>query len=383
MFLKVTQSIGILSLFTLLGTSISDAAETPIDITNKEGNVAVSSNYEPDGVTLTTQQGQILYNFQGNKEADPASLSKMMTIYLTLEAVHQGKLKLDDKVKITRAYDQLSKKPNLTSVPLNQGQIYTIKDLLTQAALPSSNSAAMILGEQVSGNTSTFTDKMNAQAKAFHMKHTHFVNPAGAANDLLGQQAPKKYKKDIYPKSTSEDIAILSHHLIAKHPKILNITQLSQDTQKGYTFNNTNLSIKHEPLYLKGTDGLKTGTSDKGYNIALTNQQNHLRLNEVVMNVEPYMDNNAKYNRNRIGNAIFKHYREEYEYKKVLSKGEHKIDGKTYKVDKNLYDTVPKDNKKWDIRINKEGKAYVHYKRDFLPKTTYPRVNAKKVWKWF
>ena len=60
--------------------------------------------------------------------------------------------------------------------PLNQGQIYTIKDLLTQAALPSSNSAAMILGEQVSGNTSTFTDKMNAQAKAFHMKHTYFVN---------------------------------------------------------------------------------------------------------------------------------------------------------------------------------------------------------------
>ena len=352
MFLKVTQSIGILSLFTLLGTSISHAAETPVDITNKEGNVAVSSNYEPDGVTLTTQQGQILYNFQGNKEADPASLSKMMTIYLTLEAVHQGKLKLDDKVKITSAYDQLSKKPNLTSVPLNQGQIYTIKDLLTQAALPSSNSAAMILGEQVSGNTSTFTDKMNAQAKAFHMKHTYFVNPAGAANDLLGQQAPKKYKQDIYPKSTAEDIAILSHHLIAKHPKFLKITQLSQDTQKGY-------------------------------NIALTNQQNHLRLNEVVMNVAPYMDNNAKYNRNRIGNAIFKHYRKEYEYKKVLSKGEHKIGGKTYKVDKNLYDTVPKDNKKWDIRINKDGKAYVHYKRDFLPETTYPRVNAKKVWKWF
>lgn len=383
MFLKITQSIGALSLFTLLGTSISYAAETPVDITNKESDVAVSSNYEPDGVTLTTQQGQILYNFQGNKEADPASLSKMMTIYLTLEAVHQGKLKLDDEVKITSAYDQLSKMPNLTSVPLNQGQTYTIRDLLKQAALPSSNSAAMILGEQVSGSTSTFTDKMNAQAKAFHMNHTYFVNPAGAANDLLGQQAPKKYKKDIYPKSTAEDIAILSHHLIAKHPEILKITQLSQDTQKGYTFKNTNLSIKNEPLYLKGTDGLKTGTSDKGYNVALTNQQNHLRLNEAVMNVEPYMDNNAKYNRNRIGNAIFKHYREEYEYKKVLSKGEHKIDGKTYKVNGNLYDTVPKDNKKWDIRINKDGKAYVHYKRDFLPETTYPRVNAKKVWKWF
>ena len=66
--MKVTQSIGILSLFTLFGTSISDAAETPVDITNKEGNVAVSSNYEPDGVTLTTQQGQILYNFKEIKK---------------------------------------------------------------------------------------------------------------------------------------------------------------------------------------------------------------------------------------------------------------------------------------------------------------------------
>ena len=383
MFLKVIKSMGALSMVALLGSSVSYAAETPVEIANKESNVSVSSNYEPDGVTLTTQQGQILYNFQGNKEADPASLSKMMTIYLTLEAVQQGKLKLDDKVKITSDYDQLSKMPNLTSVPLNQGQTYTIDDLLKQAALPSSNSAAMILGEQVSGNTSTFTDKMNKQAKVFHMNHTYLVNPAGAANDLLGQHAPKSYKNDIYPKSTAKDMTILSHYLIAKHPEVLKITQLNQDTQKGYTFKNTNLSVKHEPLYLKGTDGLKTGTSDKGYNIALTNQQNHLRLNEVVMNVEPYMDNNAKYNRNRIGNALFKHYREEYEYKKVLSKGEHKIDGKTYKVDKNLYDTVPKDNKKWDIRINKDGKAYVHYKRDFLPDTTYPRVDAKKKWKWF
>ena len=109
MFLKVTQSIGILSLFTLLELQSLMQQKHLLILQIKESNVAVSSNYEPDGVTLTTQQGQILYNFQGNKEADPASLSKMMTIYLTLEAVHQGKLKLDDKVKITSAYDQLSK----------------------------------------------------------------------------------------------------------------------------------------------------------------------------------------------------------------------------------------------------------------------------------
>ncbi|MCE4991039.1 penicillin-binding protein PBP4 [Staphylococcus haemolyticus] len=383
MFGKFVKEIGIIATISLLHTSISDASESPVTIANKEKNSNISTKYQPSGVMLTTDQGQILYNYRGNNQVDPASMSKMMTLYLTYEAIENGKLKLNDKVKITNKYATMSNLPNLSSVSLKQGQTYTIEELIKQTTLASSNAAAMILGEKVSGDNNTFTNKMNQQAKSFNMDNTNFVNPAGAQNSLLDQYAPSKFKKQDYPKSTAKDMNLLMQALIKKYPQILQISKLPRDTQKGNTFKSTNLSLKGQPLYLPGTDGLKTGTSNKGYNIALTNKQDQLRLNETIMNVKPFGDVNAKYNRNRIGNQIIKQYRQKYEYKKVLTEGDNEIDGKKYHVKKDLYDVVPKDKSKWHLAINSKGKVYVHYYRDFLPGSHYPRVAADKKWKWF
>ncbi|MCH4460933.1 penicillin-binding protein PBP4 [Staphylococcus haemolyticus] len=383
MFGKFVKGIGIITTISLLHTSISDASESPVTIANKEKNSSISTKYQPSGVMLTTDQGQILYNYRGNNQIDPASMSKMMALYLTYEAIENGKLKLNDKVKITNKYATMSNLPNLSSVSLKQGQTYTIEELIKQTTLASSNAAAMILGEKVSGDNNTFTNKMNQQAKSFNMTNTNFVNPAGAQNSLLDQYAPSKFKKQDFPKSTAKDMNLLMQALIKKYPQILQISKLPRDTQRGNTFKSTNLSLKGQPLYLPGTDGLKTGTSNKGYNIALTNKQDQLRLNETIMNVKPFGDVNAKYNRNRIGNQIIKQYRQKYEYKKVLTEGDHEIGGKKYHVKKDLYDVVPKDKSKWHLAINSKGKVYVHYYRDFLPGSQYPRVAADKKWKWF
>lgn len=383
MFGKFVKGIGIITTISLLHTSISDASESPVTIANKEKNSSISTKYQPSGVMLITDQGQILYNYRGNNQIDPASMSKMMTLYLTYEAIENGKLKLNDKVKITNKYATMSNLPNLSSVSLKQGQTYTIEELIKQTTLASSNAAAMILGEKVSGDNNTFTNKMNQQAKSFNMTNTNFVNPAGAQNSLLDQYAPSKFKKQDFPKSTAKDMNLLMQALIKKYPQILQISKLPRDTQRGNTFKSTNLSLKGQPLYLPGTDGLKTGTSNKGYNIALTNKQDQLRLNETIMNVKPFGDVNAKYNRNRIGNQIIKQYRQKYEYKKVLTEGDHEIGGKKYHVKKDLYDVVPKDKSKWHLAINSKGKVYVHYYRDFLPGSQYPRVAADKKWKWF
>lgn len=383
MFGKFVKGIGIITTISLLHTSISDASESPVTIANKEKNSSISTKYQPSGVMLTTDQGQILYNYRGNNQVDPASMSKMMTLYLTYEAIENGKLKLNDKVKITNKYATMSNLPNLSSVSLKQGQTYTIEELIKQTTLASSNAAAMILGEKVSGDNNTFTNKMNQQAKSFNMTNTNFVNPAGAQNSLLDQYAPSKFKKQDFPKSTAKDMNLLMQALIKKYPQILQISKLPRDTQRGNTFKSTNLSLKGQPLYLPGTDGLKTGTSNKGYNIALTNKQDQLRLNETIMNVKPFGGVNAKYNRNRIGNQIIKQYRQKYEYKKVLTEGDHEIDGNKYHVKKDLYDVVPKDKSKWHLAINSKGKVYVHYYRDFLPGSHYPRVAADKKWKWF
>ncbi|MCH4379264.1 MULTISPECIES: penicillin-binding protein PBP4 [Staphylococcus] len=383
MFGKFVKGIGIITTISLLHTSISYASESPVTIANKEKKSSISTKYQPSGVMLTTEQGQILYNYRGNNQVDPASMSKIMTLYLTYEAIENGKLKLSDKVKITNKYATMSNLPNLSSVSLKQGQTHTIEELIKQTTLASSNAAAMILGEKVSGDNNKFTNTMNERAKSFNMANTNFVNPAGAQNSLLDQYAPSKFKKQDYPKSTAKDMNLLMQALIKKYPQILQISKLPRDTQNGNTFKSTNLSLKGQPLYLPGTDGLKTGTSNKGYNIALTNKQDQLRLNETLMNVKPFGDVKAKYNRNRIGNHIIKQYRQKYEYKKVLTEGNHEIDGKTYHVKKDLYDVVPKDKSKWHLAINRKGKAYVHYNRDFLPGSQYPRVAADKKWKWF
>lgn len=383
LFGKFVKGIGIITTISLLHTSISYASESPVTIANKEKKSSISTKYQPSGVMLTTEQGQILYNYRGNNQVDPASMSKIMTLYLTYEAIENGKLKLSDKVKITNKYATMSNLPNLSSVSLKQGQTHTIEELIKQTTLASSNAAAMILGEKVSGDNNKFTNTMNERAKSFNMANTNFVNPAGAQNSLLDQYAPSKFKKQDYPKSTAKDMNLLMQALIKKYPQILQISKLPRDTQNGNTFKSTNLSLKGQPLYLPGTDGLKTGTSNKGYNIALTNKQDQLRLNETLMNVKPFGDVKAKYNRNRIGNHIIKQYRQKYEYKKVLTEGNHEIDGKTYHVKKDLYDVVPKDKSKWHLAINRKGKAYVHYNRDFLPGSQYPRVAADKKWKWF
>ena len=111
---------------------------------------------------------------------------------------------------------------------------------MSQTALASSNAAALILGEKVSGSTSTFTDKMNQQAKTFHMKDTHFTSPAGADTELLGSSAPQKYKKQGKTSSTSKDMNIMMYHMIKEHPEILKTTQNKSDTQKD---NHLNLRI--------------------------------------------------------------------------------------------------------------------------------------------
>ena len=235
MFSKIVKGIGVIITIALLHTSISYASESPVTIANKEKNSSISKKYQPSGVMLTTDQGQILYHYQGNQHVDPASMSKMMTLYLTYEAIDNGRLKLNDKVKITNHYATLSNLPNLSSVSLQQGQVYTIEALIKQTILASNNAATMILGEKISGNNDAFTNKMNQQAQSFHMTNTNFVNPAGAQNSLLGQYAPSKFKNQEYPKSTAKDMNILMQQLISKHPEVLQISKLIQDTPVSYT----------------------------------------------------------------------------------------------------------------------------------------------------
>ncbi|MFW0760555.1 penicillin-binding protein PBP4 [Staphylococcus cohnii] len=376
----------ILAIVTVLfvGSIITPFAKaetvTPTQAANQYG-YNVTDNYQPEGAVNIAQTGQILYQYNADKEWYPASMSKLMTMYLTLEAVNNGDLSLDDKVKITDKHYRMSTLPELSNTKLYPGETYTIKELLQITVSNSSNAAALILGQEVSGNLSDFTDAMNKKAKSIGMKDTHFVNPTGAENKQLKDFAPKKYKNEENNTSTAKDFTILAQRTIQDTPKIIYFTKQLAPTQHGVTYYTFNHSLEGADMSLEGTDGLKTGSSDiADYNHTITTKRGNFRINQTIMGAGNYDNLGGEKQRNMMGNALMNMSFDQYKYKKIISKGNHEINGKTYYVEKDLYDVLPKDFDKNDYKyVIEDGKLHIEYDRKFISeKYGPPTVNVSK-----
>lgn len=352
----------------------SEYEPTPTEIARQYGYPNVTDAYQPEGSINVSQTGQILYDYQSNQKWYPASMTKLMTMYLTLEAVNKGELSLNDKVHITDKHYRMSTLPELSNTKLYAGETYTISELLQITVSNSSNAAALILADEVSGNVNDFTDLMNKKAKALDMSNTHFVNPTGAENKQLKEFAPSKYKNQDNTTSTAKDFAILDQHIIKETPKILHFTKQLAPTQHGVTYYTFNHSLEGAKMSLPGTDGLKTGSSDVAdYNHTITTKRNNFRINQVIMGAGDYVNLGGEKQRNMMGNAMMNRSFDQYSYKKVLSKGTHKINGKKYYVKDTLYDVVPEGMNKKDYKfIVKDGSIHLDYNRQFLTKDDRP-----------
>ncbi len=354
------------------------AASNPVDDANEVAEQPISEQFQPKSVMIASQTGQILYDYHPNEETDPASLTKIMTMYLTLDAMKRGDIKGSDQIQITPEYQKMTELPNLSASPLKVGESYTVDQFLDQITLKSSNAATLILADKISGDSSKFTDQMNQKAKKLGMAHTHFTNPTGADTKLLEEFAPKSYKGEGKTTSTARDMNKLMYHIIKVHPNVLKYSKKTSAKQHGEVLTPKNTSLKGQENELKGADGLKTGTSDDGYNLALTAKRNGLRLNETILNVQPYPDQAAENARHLIANSLMEQQFQDYEYKKVLSKGEHKINDQHYNVKADLYDVVPKDMDKVKFKVNDKDEIYIDYPRQFIKGTKAPKVKVEK-----
>lgn len=217
---------------------------TPVQAANQYGYAGLSAAYEPTSAVNVSQTGQLLYQYNIDTKWNPASMTKLMTMYLTLEAVNKGQLSLDDTVTMTNKEYIMSTLPELSNTKLYPGQVWTIADLLQITVSNSSNAAALILAKKVSKNTSDFVDLMNNKAKAIGMKNTHFVNPTGAENSRLRTFAPTKYKDQERTVTTARDYAILDLHVIKETPKILDFTKQLAPTTHAVTYYTFNFSLE-------------------------------------------------------------------------------------------------------------------------------------------
>ena len=232
----------------------------------------VTSDIAPNSksaILMDAETGTILFKKNEAEKLAPASMTKVMSMLLIMEAIDNGSLSLEDEVSISENASSMGG----SQVYLQTGEVYQVKELLKGIAVASGNDAVVAMAEKISGTVEEFVARMNERAQELGAVNTHFVNPHGLDAE------------DHY--TTAYDMALMAQELL-KHPTILEYTSIYEDyLQKkdgsSIWLVNTNKLVR----FYDGVDGLKTGfTTTAGYCLTATAKKNNLRLISVVMGAE-------------------------------------------------------------------------------------------------
>lgn len=230
------------------------------------------------GVLMELETGTILYEWNAREALPPASVTKIMTMLLVMEAVDSGKISMTDTVTASEA----AAAKGGSQIFLKVGEQMSVSDMLKSVAVSSANDCACALAEYLAGSEEAFVVQMNRRAEELGMEDTHFVNCTG----LDDSPEAKEHR------TSARDIAIMSRQLLKYHPDITKYTTIWMDTVRGGSFglSNTNKLIRFYP----GATGLKTGfTRGAGYCLSATAQRENLHLIAVVMGCESGKIRNA------------------------------------------------------------------------------------------
>ena len=239
--------------------------DTPLE-ENLQANAAVGEKLNINAkaaILIEKNTGKILYEMNADEKLAPASITKIMTLILVMEALEEGKIALETKITASEHAASLGG----SQIWLEPGEVMTIDELLRATVIASANDATVALAEAVAGSEESFVAMMNEKAKTLGMKNTSFVNSYGL--DADGHL------------TTAHDIAIMSAELI-KHPLIKEYSSIKMDSLRGGESElvNTNKLIR----YYEGCFGLKTGTTGKaGSCLSAVAERNGLTLIAVVL----------------------------------------------------------------------------------------------------
>ena len=226
-------------------------------------------------VLMDIATGTILHEQDAHKPLAPASVTKVMTMLLIMEAIDSGKIHWEDTVT---ASESAAAKGG-SEIYLKVGETMTVEDMVKSIAVSSANDCACAMAEHIAGSEAAFVERMNARAKELGMNETHFVNCTG----LDDEPNAAEHLTSAY------DIALMSRELLKNHPDITKYTTIWMDTVRNGTFglSNTNKLVR----FYSGATGLKTGfTSKAGYCLSASAQRDGLGLIAVVMGSETSQD---------------------------------------------------------------------------------------------
>ncbi|WP_042355205.1 D-alanyl-D-alanine carboxypeptidase family protein [Bacillus rubiinfantis] len=228
-------------------------------------------------ILLERDTGKVLYEKNGNEKLPPASMTKIMTMLLIMEAIDKGKLKWDEKIRTSEYAASMGG----SQIFLEPGEEMTTEEMLKGIAIASGNDASVAMAERIAGSEEAFVDMMNEKAKQLGLKQTFFKNPTGLP--------------DSGHYSSAYDMAIMAKELL-KYEDITKFTgvyegYLRENTDKKFWLVNTNKLVRFYP----GVDGLKTGfTAEAKYCLTATAQKDGMRVIAVVFGAPTSKDRNAQ-----------------------------------------------------------------------------------------
>ena len=228
----------------------------------------------PSAILMDAATGTVLYEKNADEKLPPASVTKIMTLLLVMEALDSGRIGWDDMVTASEA----AAAKGGSQVYLEVGEQMSMDEMLKSVVVSSANDCATALAEHVAGSEAAFVEKMNARAAELGMENTHFVNCTGLDD---GENASEHL-------TTARDIAIMSRELLT-HEEIKKYTTIWMDTVRNGQFglSNTNKLVR----FYEGTTGLKTGyTSTAGHCLSASAQRDGMELIAVVLHCESSTD---------------------------------------------------------------------------------------------
>lgn len=234
---------------------------------------AVPLSYDAKAAIVMNESGKVLYE-KNSKQALPiASMSKLMTQYIILEALANNDLSWDDTYEPSAV--AMNQDRHAVKLGMDTNSTYTVRELFTAMTVISANDATSALAEMVSGSEEAFVVEMNKRAKQLGLKNTNFVNATGLDADETNQ-------------ATARDVAAIARTVLNEHPEILEFTRMTDfTTDDGVKRWSTNLMLPGMPEAMPGLDGLKTGYTEIAEScFASTGIFNGERIITVVIGVE-------------------------------------------------------------------------------------------------
>ena len=226
-------------------------------------------------VLMDVATGTVIYESNSHEKLAPASVTKVMTMLLIMEAIDSGKIGWDDTVTAS----ETAAAKGGSQIYLKAGETMSVSDMVKSIAVSSANDCACAMAEHLAGSEGAFVEQMNSRAKELGMNDTNFVNCTGL------DDAPDAQNH----KTSAYDIALMSRQLLKNHPDIKKFTTIWMDTVRGGAFGlaNTNKMVR----FYSGCTGLKTGfTSGAGYCLSASAQRDGMELIAVVMGSETSQD---------------------------------------------------------------------------------------------